>query len=49
VWCQCEASIDICKGEIEAGNRLLGLFTRTGWKNLTSKYEGKTGRKQTKK
>nr|TKW27779.1 hypothetical protein SEVIR_3G279800v2 [Setaria viridis] len=26
--------IDVCKGEIEAGNRPLGIFTRTGWKNM---------------
>jgi hypothetical protein len=31
--------INICKGEIEAGNRPLGLFTSTGWKNLASKFE----------
>jgi hypothetical protein len=41
--------IDICKGEIEAGNRPNGQFTRNGWKNLSTKYEEKTGLKQTKK
>ena len=40
--------IDICKGEIEAGNRPLGLFTSTGWKNLVSKFEERTGGKRTK-
>ena len=41
--------IDICKGEIEAGNRPSGMFTRNGWKNLRAKYEEKTGLEQTKK
>jgi hypothetical protein len=41
--------IDICKGEIEAGNRPTGIFTRNGWKNLSTKYEEKSGLKQTKK
>lgn len=41
--------IDICKGEIEAENRPLGIFTRTGWKNLISKYEERTTLKQSKK
>ena len=50
-WCDTNVRhfIDICKGEIEAGNRPLGLFTRTAWKNLVTKYEEKTGLKQTKK
>jgi hypothetical protein len=41
--------IDICKGEIEAGNGPTGIFTRNGWKNLSTKYEEKSGLKQTKK
>jgi hypothetical protein len=41
--------IDICKGVIEAGNRPNGTFTRNGWKNRSTKYEEKTGLKQTKK
>jgi len=50
-WCDTNVRhfIDICKGDIEAGNRPLGLFTRTAWKNLVTKYEEKTGLKQTKK
>jgi hypothetical protein len=50
-WCDANVKylIDICKGEIKAGNRPLGLFTRTGWKNMASKYEEKTGLKQIKK
>ena len=40
--------IDICKGEIEAGNRPLGLFTSTGWKNLISKFAERTDDLQTK-
>ena len=50
-WCDANVRhfIDICKGEIEAGNRSLGLFTRTAWKNLVTKYEEKTRLKQTKK
>ena len=50
-WCDANVRhfIDICKGEIEAGNRPLGMFTRVGWKNLVTKYEEKTGLKQTKK
>ena len=44
-WCDANVRhfIDICKGEIEAGNRPLGMFTRVGWKNLVIKYEEKTG------
>ena len=41
--------IDVCKGEIEAGNRPMGIFTKTGWKNLVSKFEEKSGQKRTKK
>jgi len=37
--------IDICKGEIEAGNRPLGLFTSTDWKNHVSKFEERTSDK----
>ena len=50
-WCDTNVRhfIDICKGDIEAGNRPLGLFTRTAWKNLVTKYEEKTRLKQTKK
>jgi hypothetical protein len=35
--------IDICKGEIEAG------FNTASWKNLVDKFEGKTGKRLTKK
>ena len=50
-WCDANVRhfIDICKREIEDGNRPSGMFTRNGWKNLRSKYEEKTGLKQTKK
>ncbi|RLM69523.1 uncharacterized protein C2845_PM17G14000 [Panicum miliaceum] len=41
--------LDIYKGEIEAGNRPSGMFTKNGWKNLRSKDEEKMGLKQTKK
>lgn len=49
-WCEANLKhfIDICKEEKELGNRPLGNFTRNGWKNLISKYEKKTGLKQTK-
>ena len=40
--------IDVCKGEIEAGNRPQGLWTSTGWKNIVAKFEAKTGDKRTK-
>jgi hypothetical protein len=40
--------IDVCKGEIEAGNRPQGLWTSTGWKNMVAKFEAKTGDKRTK-
>ncbi|KAL6642885.1 hypothetical protein ACP70R_021066 [Stipagrostis hirtigluma subsp. patula] len=36
------------QGEIEAGNRPLGLWTKNGWKNIRAKYEEKTSLKQTK-
>jgi hypothetical protein len=29
---------DACKEEIEAWNRLLGIFTTTDWKNLVFKF-----------
>ena len=53
-WCDANVRhfIDICKSykrEIEDGNMPSGMFTRNGWKNLRSKYEEKTGPKQTKK
>jgi hypothetical protein len=35
--------IDIYKGEIEAG------FNTSSWKNLVDKFEGKTGKRLTKK
>jgi hypothetical protein len=40
-----------CKEEIEAGNRPLGIFTTTGWKNLVFifKFVEKSGDKRTKK
>ncbi|CAO2204445.1 unnamed protein product, partial [Urochloa humidicola] len=41
--------IDACKGEIEAKNRPLGTFTKTGWKNLIAMIEEKTCLKLTKK
>ena len=40
--------IDVCKGEIEAGNRPQGLWTSTGWKNIVAKFEAKTSDKRTK-
>jgi hypothetical protein len=40
--------IDVCKGEIEVGNRPQGLWTSTGWKNIVAKFEAKTGDKRTK-
>ena len=50
-WCDANVRhfIDTCKGEIEARNRPLGFFNRTGWKNVISKHEEKTGQKLTKK
>jgi hypothetical protein len=38
-----------CKEEIEAGNRPLGIFTTTGWKNLVLKFAEKSGDKRTRK
>ncbi|TVU06715.1 hypothetical protein EJB05_49943, partial [Eragrostis curvula] len=35
-------------GEIDAGNRPMGKWTSTGWKNLVVKYHEKTGLNQTK-
>jgi hypothetical protein len=40
---------DAYKEEIEAGNRPLGIFTTTGWKNLVFKFAEKSGDKRTKK
>ncbi|KAB8086153.1 hypothetical protein EE612_009293 [Oryza sativa] len=40
---------DVCKEEIEAGNRPMGIFTTTGWKNVVSKFAEKSGDKRTKK
>jgi hypothetical protein len=40
---------DACKEEIEAGNRPLGIFITTGWKNLVFKFAEKSGDKHTKK
>ena len=40
---------DACKEEIEAGNRPMGIFTSTGWKNVISKFADKSGDKRTKK
>ena len=40
--------IDICKEEINAGNRPLGCFTPTGWKSLIVKFEARSGKKLTK-
>jgi hypothetical protein len=49
-WCDANVKhlIDICKKEIDAGNRTNGQYTTVGWKNLRSKYEEKSGLKQTK-
>jgi len=41
--------INVCKGEIEDVNKLMGIFTKTGWKNLVAKFEEKLGQKRTKK
>lgn len=41
--------IDACKEEIEAGNRPMGIFTTTGWKNVVSKFAEKSGDTRTKK
>jgi hypothetical protein len=30
-----------CKEEIDAGNRLVGIFTATGQKNIVSKFADK--------
>ena len=37
--------INVCKGEIEDVNKLMGIFTKTGWKNLVAKFEEKLGQK----
>ena len=39
---------DACKEEIEAGNRPMGIFSSTGWKNVISKFADKSGDKRTK-
>ena len=41
--------IDACKEEMEAGNRVNGIFTATGWKNVVSKFTEKSGDRRTKK
>ena len=41
--------IDVCKEEIQAGNRPMGIFTKTGWKNLVCKFEELSGQKRKKK
>jgi len=41
--------LDACKEEIKAGNRPMGLFTTTGWKNVVSKFAQKSGDNRTKK
>ncbi|TVU07141.1 hypothetical protein EJB05_47183, partial [Eragrostis curvula] len=50
-WCDANLRhfIEIVKKEIEDGNRPLGQYTRTAWKNVVAKYHEKTGLKQTKK
>ncbi|TVU25213.1 hypothetical protein EJB05_27702, partial [Eragrostis curvula] len=50
-WCDANLRhfIEIMKKEIEDGNRPLGQYTRTAWKNVVAKYHEKTGLKQTKK
>ena len=40
---------DAWKEEIEAGNRPMGIFASTGWKNVISKFADKSGDKRTKK
>jgi hypothetical protein len=40
---------DACKEEIEARNRMLGIFTSTGSKNLVFKFTEKSSDKRTKK
>uniref|UniRef100_A0A0E0D101 Myb/SANT-like domain-containing protein n=1 Tax=Oryza meridionalis TaxID=40149 RepID=A0A0E0D101_9ORYZ len=39
---------DVCKEEIEARNKSMGIFTTTGWKNVVSKFAEKSGDKRTK-
>jgi len=39
---------DACKEEIDAGNRSMGIFTTTGWKNVVSKFGDKSGDKRKK-
>jgi hypothetical protein len=34
---------DACKEEIEDGNRPMGIFTTTDWKNVVSKFAQKSG------
>jgi hypothetical protein len=40
--------ITICKEDISNGNRPLGFFSSTGWKNFVEKFEAKIGKKLTK-
>ena len=40
--------IDICKEEVQAGNKPVSYLYRTGWKNLEEKFEARTGKKLTK-
>jgi hypothetical protein len=42
-------SLISAKKLIEDDNRPMGVFTRTGWKILVTKYEEKTGLKLTNK
>ena len=42
------AFCDICKDEVQAGNRPLGFLNRAGWKNLKDKFLDKTKKKLTK-
>jgi len=39
---------DACKEEIDVGNRPMGIFTATGWKNVVSKFGDKSGNKRKK-
>jgi hypothetical protein len=40
---------DACKEEIAAGNRPMGIFTGTSWKNVVSKFPEKSSDQRTKK
>ena len=50
-WSDCflKNLFDACKEEIQAGNRPMGIFTATGWKNVISKFAEKSGDGRTKK